>query len=56
MDLELFDLLEKAEKEEILTIITMSLWYFTTKYDYSLSTTLGLIKKGYKELEKHKEV
>ena len=56
MDLELYDILERAEKHEILTIITMSLMYFTTKYNYSYDTTIKLIKKGYKELEKRKEV
>lgn len=56
MDLELYTLLRKADKDEILTIITMTLMYYTTKYDCSLSNTLGLIKKGYKQLEKRKKM
>ena len=56
MDLELYTLLRKADKDEILTIITMTLMYYTTKYDCSLSNTLRLIKKGYKELEKRKKM
>ena len=52
MDMELYEMLEKAKKEDILTIITMSLMYFTKKYNYDINTTLKLIKKGYKELEK----
>lgn len=55
MDFELLDMLERASKEEILTIITMSLMYFTKKYGYSYYTTMNLVKKGYKELEKMKE-
>lgn len=55
MDMDLLDMLEKANKEEILTIITMSLMYFTKKYGYSYYTTMNLVKKGYKELERLKE-
>ena len=55
MDMELLDMLERASKEELLTIITMSLMYFTKKYGYSYYTTMNLVKKGYKELEKMKE-
>ena len=55
MDLDLLDMLDKANKEEILTIITMSLMYFTKKYNYSYDTTIKLVKKGYKELERLKE-
>lgn len=55
MDMELYEMLEKAKKEDILTIITMSLMYFTKKYNYDINTTLKLIKGGYKELEKKKE-
>lgn len=56
MDMDLLDMLDKASKEEILTIITMSLMYFTQKYGYSYYTTMNLVKKGYKELERLKEV
>ena len=56
MDLELYELLKKADENEILTIITMSLVYYTRKYDCSLFTALKLIKKGYKQLENRKEM
>ena len=55
MDMELYEMLEKAKEEEILSIITMSLMYYTRKYNRPFNTTLNLIKKGYKELEKMKE-
>ena len=55
MDMELYKMLEKAKEEEILSIITMSLMYYTRKYNRPFNTTLNLIKKGYKELEKMKE-
>lgn len=55
MDMELYNMLESANKEDILSIITMSLMYFTKKYGYSYYTTMNLVKKGYKELEKMKE-
>lgn len=55
MDMDLLDMLDRASKEEILTIITMSLMYFTKKYGYSYYTTMNLVKKGYKELERMKE-
>lgn len=56
MDMDLYYMLEKAKEDEILTIITMSLMYYTQKYRRPLSTTLKLIKQGYKELEKTKDV
>ena len=56
MDLELYELLRKADENEILTIITMSLVYYTKKYNYSLSSVLKKIKKGYKEIENRKEM
>lgn len=52
---ELYDMLERAKKEDVLTIITMSLMYFTKKYGYSYYTTMNLVKKGYKGLERMKE-
>ncbi len=55
MDMDLLDMLEKATEEEILTIITMSLMYYTKKYNRPFNTTLNLIKGGYKELEKAKD-
>lgn len=55
MDMDLYNMLENAKEEEILTIITMSLMYYTNKYKRPFNTTLNLIKKGYKELEKAKE-
>lgn len=55
MDIDLYNMLESANKEDILAIITMSLMYFTKKYGYSYYTTMNLVKKGYKELEKMKE-
>lgn len=55
MDMVLLDMLEKATEEEILTIITMSLMYYTKKYNRPFNTTLNLIKGGYKELEKVKD-
>ena len=56
MDLDLYDLLKRANREEILTIITMSVKYFTETYNFSFDTTMRLVKKGYKELEKRKGV
>ena len=55
MEIDLYNMLESANKEDILAIITMSLMYFTKKYGYSYYTTMNLVKKGYKELEKMKE-
>lgn len=55
MDMELYNMLEKAKEEEILSIITMSLMYYTRKYNRPFNTTLNLIKKGYKELDKLKQ-
>lgn len=55
MDMDLYDILKKANKEEILTIITMTIMYFTETYGYSYNTTMNLIKGGYKQLKKMKE-
>lgn len=55
MEMDLYNMLESANKEDILSIITMSLMYFTKKYGYSYYTTMNLVKKGYKELERMKE-
>lgn len=55
MDMKLYEMLEKAKEEEILSIITMSLMYYTRKYNRPFNTTLNLIKKGYKELDRLKQ-
>lgn len=48
---ELYDMLEKADKSDILAIITMSIMYFVKKYDYTYEITFELIKDGLKKLE-----
>ena len=52
MDLELLNMLERASKEDILSIATMTIMYFTKKYGYSYNTTIKLVKDGCKQLEK----
>ena len=56
MELDLHNILENAEESEILTIITMSLYYYTNKYNKSYNEAIKLIKGGYKQLQKIKEV
>lgn len=59
LDIDLYDMLEKATEEDILTIITMSIGYYVKKYNRSYETTLKLIKGGCKqlqEIEKNKGV
>ena len=55
LDMDLYDMLEKATEEDILTIITMSFEYYIKKYDRDVNTTFSLIRKGLVELKKMKE-
>ena len=53
---DLLDMLEKGEESEVLTIITMSLYYYQTKYNNrSLDATLSLVKKGFNKLVEYME-
>lgn len=47
---DLLDMLEKGEESEVLSIITMSLWFYIKKYNRNLSSTLTLVRKGYYKL------
>lgn len=47
---DLLDMLEKGEESEVLSIITMSVWFYIKKYNRALSTTLTLVRKGYYKL------
>lgn len=55
MDEQLYDMLERAEENEILTIITMSVYYLTQNYDYTYNKALNIVKKGCKEIERIKK-
>lgn len=47
---DLLEMLEKGDESEVLTIITMSVWFYIKKYNRSLSSTLTLVKKGFNKL------
>lgn len=43
------NMLDDMEESEILSIMVMILEYYTTRFDKNISTTLTLLKKGYKK-------
>ena len=54
---DLLRILEDSKEEsEVLSIITMSLYYYLNKYNRDINTAITLIKKGAKKLEEFMEV
>lgn len=48
---ELYDILEKSNKEEILTYIAMSVMYLEKNKGLNINTTLKLVKNGIKYIK-----